>query len=120
MTTMPTAHPRRARKSMLWGLVLIALGALFLADKAGAVDIGPVWHYWEFWPLAVVFAGLVDLVAASGLREAVDAVLVMALGSWLFACLQGLWGWSFASTWPILLVAFGVGMIAKGMDGTSR
>lgn len=120
MSTPSTPHPGRARRQMLWGLTLIALGALFFADRTGAVDIGPVWHYWQYWPLAVVFAGMVDLVAASGLREVVDAVLVMALGSWMFACLQGLWGWSFASTWPILLVAFGVGMIAKGMDGTSR
>lgn len=112
------SHP--PRKQIIWGLALIVLGGLFFADRAGAIDIGPVWRYWQYWPLAVVFAGLVDLIGASGLGEAIDALLLMALGSWLYACLQGLWGWSFASTWPILLVAFGLGMIAKGMDGTSR
>jgi hypothetical protein len=44
--------------SIIWGLVLIALGAALLLDKFGYIqfDLGNFLHTW--WPLILVIVGL--------------------------------------------------------------
>ncbi len=62
------------RGNLVWGAILIAVGALFLADNlsGGQVDAGALIGQW--WPLVIVLIGVVILVEAawpsrSGQRE---------------------------------------------------
>ena len=57
----PYYPPRRNNGALVVGLILIAVGALFLADRyLPNIHI----HFHDFWPLIIVFAGIA-LIASS-------------------------------------------------------
>jgi phage shock protein C len=60
-TPRPYYPPRRNNGALIVGLILIAVGALFLADRyLPSIRI----HFHDFWPLIIVFAGIA-LIASS-------------------------------------------------------
>lgn len=69
-----------------WGLVLIAVGVVFLADRMGAVDAWPLLAGW--WPLAVIAAGLLRLTSRP--PDLSGAAVVTAIGLLLLAWRQDL------------------------------
>jgi phage shock protein C len=57
----PFYPPRRNNGALIVGLILIAVGALFIADRfLPNIHI----HFHDFWPLIIVFAGIA-LIASS-------------------------------------------------------
>ena len=44
---------RKSNSSLIAGLILIAFGLLFLADR-----LLPMYHIWDFWPLLLIGAGV--------------------------------------------------------------
>jgi len=109
--------PHHHRKFVLWGIALIAAGLVALADRLGWVELGPILTY---WPMIIVLAGFIDLAAARRVKQVADAAFLMLLGAWIYVCKEHLWDWSFAKTWPIILVAAGASMIVDGLDKKSR
>jgi len=57
------------------GAVILAIGAIFLLNNMGIVNAG---HFFQFWPLILIFAGIVKL--ADPCRRAWGAMLLV------FAC----------------------------------
>lgn len=47
---------------MLWGLVLITAGVLFLLNQLGIVDIDLAYMFSTYWPVILIFYGLVGFV----------------------------------------------------------
>lgn len=74
------------RDRMWWGLVLIAVGGVFLADRLGAIDAWPVIRGW--WPAVVVLAGLLRLLDRPPDLRGAGALVV--IGLLLLAWRQGL------------------------------
>lgn len=76
-THQHTASPRKQSSGDSWfGLVLIALGAIFLLNT---FDIIPweVWtQVWRFWPLLLVFWGLQTLLGKSTIAHGVMVLFV--------------------------------------------
>jgi hypothetical protein len=93
-------------------VVFILAGAVFLADRLDFLHLGPVWNY---WPLLLVVAGLVDLLTARRIAHAVHGVFLAVIGVWLYACLERLWGLTLANSWPIVLIAIGATTLAEGL-----
>lgn len=106
----------RARKHLLFGLLLIGVGAVFLADRLGIVDAGVVWH---FWPVAIGLFGLLEVASARRLAQVVNGLFYMVLAFWLYACIEHLFGWTFRDSWPIIVIAFGARIVLRGMLGNS-
>ncbi len=50
----------RTKAPLLWGLILIVLGILFLAENYFHIEI--LDHIWKLWPLILVLWGLQKLV----------------------------------------------------------
>ncbi len=51
---------QRKRDSLVWGIILIALGGVFLLDRLG-MDI---WDFvWKFWPVILIVWGASKLLA---------------------------------------------------------
>jgi hypothetical protein len=98
------------RRSILWGLVLIALGVAFLLDRADILDIDQVWHY---WPLILVGFGVNKMIAYATARQFVGGLWLVFLGLWLFASSEQLFGLSFYNSWPILVIAWGAALIVE-------
>ena len=69
---------RERRRSVVFPILLIAIGSLFLAQNLGFLTPN-VWHHlWRLWPLALVLVGI-ELLSGGRLRGAPMAVLVVAL-----------------------------------------
>lgn len=102
---------RRNRKRIFWGLLLIGAGCLFLLDRMDIVDIEEIWRY---WPLLIVLSGLVEILSASKFKHVTKGFFEMVLGVWLYASIESLWGLTFSTSWPILLIAYGVAIAADG------
>ncbi len=50
----------RTKAPLLWGLILIAVGILFLAENYFHIEIWD--HIWKLWPLILILWGLQKLV----------------------------------------------------------
>jgi hypothetical protein len=77
-------RPDRGR--ILWGLVLLALGGILLADQLGPVDAGSVITGW--WPTVVIAAGVLRLLDQPPDRT--GALVLVAIGAVLLLWRQGL------------------------------
>ena len=92
----------RGRGGMIMGGILVLLGTAFLLDHLGIVNIG---NPFRFWPLLIIFAGLMNLTSGNnrawgGLMMFVGVVLQLnELGYTHF-------GW--AQLWPMALIALGI------------
>lgn len=83
------------RKSLVWPLVLISMGVLFLLNNLGVVD----WNVWtllfRMWPVLIVAIGL-DLIFGrrSGIWQAITVIVLIGLFAgafWLFDVTENTW-----------------------------
>ena len=57
--------PRRRKDALVWGLILILIGAAFLVENFVDLD---AWEYlWKLWPLILIIWGAQKLI--EGLRR---------------------------------------------------
>jgi uncharacterized integral membrane protein len=96
------------------GLILIAVGVLFLADTLELANFRHLVR--DYWPAAIVLFGITKLFA----RESRGGGLTMiAVGSWLQIANLELFGFDWSS-WPLLLIMMGVAIILHAiMDAAS-
>lgn len=91
---------------LIWGLFLIALGALLLAVNLGVELPHRVWNYWPFLIIALGAARMIFSRDGDGF--------------WLV--LGGLYGWisiwnvgglTWGTAWPIFVIAGGLSVLLK-------
>lgn len=113
-----------SRRHLLWGVALVAVGTAFLLDRLALLDLtqylGPQTRWWHFLPLLVALGGLIAVISAESVRQVLKGLGDIVLGVWVFACLERLWGLTFAGSWPILLIAFGLQMLLRGLFDSGR
>ena len=102
-------HMNRGR--MFGGATLIVLGVMLFLERRGVVEIG---QYWRFWPLVLVFFGLFQLVAPRCPADRGSGIWLLLIGAWLQINLANLFGLSFHTSWPLLLIFIGVGVLLGG------
>jgi hypothetical protein len=112
MVTDKAREDANARRRWFSGLALIALGAVLLADRMGMLESQLLWH---FWPALIAIFGLGRMVGATRADEVVRGLMTVLLALWAYACLEHLWDWSFRSTWPLILIGFGLSRILEGL-----
>lgn len=93
--------------ALLWGLSLMALGVVFLLDRFRVLDIHHLAHF--YWPMIIVAVGVAKLLR----RNLWGGFWVVVVGLWLQIAHLRLFGLTFNSSWPLLLIAFGAGVIAR-------
>ncbi|MBV8666388.1 MAG: hypothetical protein JO269_07900 [Burkholderiaceae bacterium] len=103
---------RRNRKHIIWGVLLIGLGSLFLLYQ---LDILDVVDFWQFWPAFIVLAGVVNVLSATRFRHVTRGLFEIVVGAWLYVSIENLWGLHFGNSWPILLIAYGIVIAAEGV-----
>ncbi|MCU6434380.1 DUF5668 domain-containing protein [Undibacterium sp. Jales W-56] len=112
------ARKERQRESVLWGIVLIAVGCIFLLEQWGFVDlrpyIGEKIRWWYCWPLLIALIGLVKALSATVFEQMIKGTMQVIIGLWLYVCLTELWGWTFRTSWPVILIAFGAATLIRG------
>lgn len=98
------------RKQIVWGLVLIAIGAVFLLDRLDILDIHDLWHY---WPLILVFIGFTRMIASPTPGDLSGGLWMVIVGTWLFAVFDDRFDITFRNSWPLLLIGGGIVMVIK-------
>jgi uncharacterized membrane protein HdeD (DUF308 family) len=107
---MNTEDAYRWRKQVVWGLLLIIVGAVVLLDRLYYIDAGSFWHY---WPLLLVVVGINQTIGYPSVREFGNGLWTAFTGLWLFACFEHVFGLTFANSWPLFILAAGVKMVAQ-------
>lgn len=105
---MSSENNYTTRKQMMWGLVLIALGTIFLLDRMDILDASSVWHY---WPLMLVVVGINQTIGYPSAREFKGGLWMIFIGLWLFAVFEGMFGLTFRNSWPLFLLMAGVQLV---------
>lgn len=83
------------RRSLVWPLILISIGVLFLLNNLGVVDWN-IWSIlWRMWPVLIVAIGL-DLIFGrrSGVWQAITVAVLIGLFAgafWLFDVTEKTW-----------------------------
>jgi hypothetical protein len=72
---------RRTRPSLIWPVILITVGILFLLSNLGVLDIN-FWELWRLWPVLLILIGL-DLII--GRRSALGNLIALLLALLIIA-----------------------------------
>jgi hypothetical protein len=98
-----------------WGLILIAVGVMFLLDRLDIADFHYVIHH--YWPMFLVALGVSKLFSA---RTVWNGLWLIAVGLWLQISALHLFGMSYGDSWPLLLIAAGACVILRALFGVRR
>jgi predicted membrane protein len=101
----------RSGKGLVGGLLIVAIGIIFLLDQQGIVSAGHVFRL--FWPAFFIFLGLEDLLGGYDARKRTWGALLIAGGSLLLLDQLGFIHVRLGSLWPVLLIVVGVWVLLQ-------
>lgn len=105
--------PERERlRALWWGGALILAGVLGLWQGQAAFEPHALWR---LGLTLLAMSGLVRLLAYPGRSAKLRGVLRLALAAYGFAVLEHWWAWSLATTWPVLLMVGGAGLLLRAV-----
>ena len=97
------------------GVLLIAVGIIFLLGRTDLISMPQVWR---FGPLFVIWIGLVQLFKPDRGRR---SIFVLLIGIWLQINTLELFGLDFSNSWPLVIIAVGASFVfdslLKGSSG---
>ena len=99
------------RKNLITGLALICVGGVFLLDRFEMLDVRQFWHY---WPVFIALFGANQIISAEKSSQFIQGCFQVVLAFWLFISIEHLWGWSFKTSWPMLLIGYGLSIVLSG------
>ena len=114
---MNERHLLRGTSEILWGIVFILFGGVWLLHDLGVLDVSDMWSH---WPLIIVAVGLLKLILAEDLRQRGAAVWWLFIGSWLYVSIHQMFGLGFGESWPLLIIAWGVSILWSAYRSHSR
>jgi predicted membrane protein len=112
--------PRRGQEGrgegrLVMGLVIVAMGVLFLLDNLGLVYVRNVWGF--FWPAILIALGLARLSTCYSPAGRVSGIVLVCVGGLLLVNKLGIIPvdvWHLF--WPVILILWGVAMLFRGLQ----
>lgn len=99
-------------ETLVWGLVLIALGVVFLLAMSGQLPWDVMGTWWALFPIGI---GFTKLVTARSPRAIGSGVSTLGIGCWLLIASNGWYGLGWSRSWPLAMVAAGLGALAEAL-----
>lgn len=107
--------------AILIGLVIMFVGLAMLIDRLG---ISSIHLSGRFWPFVLIAFGCARLLASAsadgGRRSTWSGVWFIYLGLWFFINEFHVMGFWYTSSWPLLVVGVGIGMIWRAIESPGR
>ena len=92
------------------GIILTAFGVLFLLDRLDVADFGDIMR--NYWPCILIVIGIPQLFR----RDKVwSGLWLITLGVWMQIASLRLFGMTWRTSWPLLLIVAGAGMIMRSL-----
>jgi hypothetical protein len=104
----------RTVRRLVAGGTLILLGVGTLLRNQGLIANDDLWLV---APAVLALSGLARFVAAPGMASLASAALRLAVAAYLVVAIEHIGGWTFAATWPVLLIALGVAHVGRAFAG---
>jgi len=103
---------RRLLRHLAWGGALVAAGIALLLQRQGLLGEHSAWL---ILPGILAWSALVRLALERTASAVIRAFVRLAVAGWLVVVIEGIGGWTFESTWPVLLIAVGVGAVLRAL-----
>jgi len=108
---------------ILVGLILAFIGLAMLADRTGLS--GGLHLAGKFWPIVIIAFGITRLVARPAPRTGHPqsrwtGIWFIYLGLWFFINEFHVFGLWYTTSWPLLIVGTGLGMIWRALEASDR
>ncbi|MBV8546501.1 MAG: hypothetical protein JO093_20260 [Acidobacteria bacterium] len=100
---------------IFWGLFLVAVGSILLVGRLGIAN--PSWMIRHYWPLIVIVIGASKLFHR---RTIWGGLWLMTIGGWLQMVTLHIYGFTYGSSWPILLIVLGAGIVLRTIAESAR
>ncbi len=105
---------RGVTSQVLMGVLVIALGLLFLLDN---LDIIEVRNALAFWPLIFIFAGVAKLLDTTTPNGYLVGLAGIGIGVTMILHRLGIIYFSWRAAWPLVLIAVGAMVVYRAMTG---
>jgi hypothetical protein len=102
---MTESQIKEHRSELIWGVVLVLGGVVFLLSNFEIIKYGSLWRH---WPFAFVGVGLLKLIAVRSLKEVGSAMWWVFIGGYLYVSVFNIFGLGFSRSWPILIIGWGI------------
>ncbi len=112
--------PNRGR--VLVGLILVVAGLALLSDRMGITGIHLSGRYWPTFLIAFGVARILSpAVHRDGRRRSRwSGIWFVYLGLWFFVNEFHAFGLDYGTSWPLLIVGVGIGMIWRAIEHPGR
>ena len=102
----------RLRRRLVFGGALVIAGILWLLERHGALAPDELWLV---APAVLAWSAAVRLAIRPSALSVVGAFVRLALAAYLVTVIEHLGGWTFAQTWPVLLIGYGLAHVAGAL-----
>lgn len=96
------------RNQLWWGIVLVAVGVIFMLHNLDYVHIGNLWRH---WPLGLIAVGVGKIIDPKS--DHTSGVVEILAGTVFYAINFKLFGLTYRNAWPLVIVFVGLSIVAK-------
>jgi hypothetical protein len=120
MDTSGGPAPRQSTAQIVVGLIVLGMGALLMLDRYSDIRLIRSW-----WPLIPMLMGAARVATAApgpdgrvhGRRSGVWLIMI---GLWALVSDSQLFGLTFATSWPLLIIGVGVLKVWRALETGAR
>jgi hypothetical protein len=105
-------HPKGVTSQVVLGLLVIAMGLLFLLDNMGLVDMH---RAFSFWPMLFVIVGTVKLCDTRSQGGTLLGAGLVGVGILMMLDRLDIIDFSWRTLWPLVLIGLGAFLVAKAL-----
>jgi len=98
---------------LFFGAIVVAVGCLLLLDNLGIVRFHDLWQYWPALLIAWGVSRIVDSRTPAGWLW---GGVICLIGAFLLMDTLDIIVFNFAVVWPVLLIAFGISVLLRGLE----
>lgn len=97
---------------LIFGLIVIWLGLLFLLDEFNILNATRILRY---WPAVLVAYGLMRLTGIFSRRQVTAGLVFTVIGTWMLLKALDVFPYGIGDLWPVVLIGVGILMISGSL-----